>query len=289
MKVVLLGSGYLMSRLIRTILSKGHEIIAVGTNKGSSLNDWKLDSIGIKPIVLTDFHEAITLKPDVVLMYSYTPLIDGDSISKQLFVNIHYALLPRFRGFHGFIWSMINDEKEMGYTVHQVEEGIDNGPIYFQHSVTVNDHQDINNVRAVLDEHLVNNIGKYLTQIENKIQPRPQDESKAIYVTKRKPEDGLIDWNWPARLVFNHIRALTPPATPGAYSFYKGTELIITRATYIDAPKYFITPGKVVAFYDNSILVKCSDSIIQIDEVIYNGKQCFPKEVIRYIGTQLGI
>lgn len=290
MNIAVFGSGFLMKQLISSILSAGHTITALGTNPGMNIDDLGFKEIGINPIIIQDYHHACELPIDLVLLYSFAPLIDQESLDKKPFINIHYALLPRFRGFHGFIWSMINGEEKMGYTVHKVDVGIDSGDIYFQYAIEVDECMNINDVRTILDQHLTENIGEYLTLIESKHQQSvPQDESQAIYVTRRKPEDGQIDWTWTSRQISNFIRALTPPTTPGAFTFFKGEILIITHATFLDTPSYFFTAGKVAAFDGNSVLVKCGDKMLKVIEVIYHEKICYPAEIIKSVGIQLGV
>lgn len=287
MRIALLGSGILMQQLAKSTLDAGHEIIAVGTNVGADLSCWQLDTFDIKPVIIEDYRKICDMPVDAVLMFSYMPLIKEDYLAKKKFINIHYALLPRYRGFHGFIWSMINDEEKMGYTVHLVDQGIDSGPVYFQHAVDSNDNMNINDVRHLLDKHLVDNIGNYLTEIENGKEHIAQVDSKAIYVTKRSPEDGLIDWNWSARLVFNHIRALTPPATPGAYSYYKGQKIVFTQAEWFENESYFAKSGEVVYInYEGYVLVKCGDGVLKINEIQVNGQTMMPGAMIKIVGGQ---
>lgn len=284
--IALLGSGHIMKRLAISIIKEGHRIEVVGTNPNADIKSWELDEIGINPEIVKEYSEICNLPVDAILMFSYAPLIKGEYLCQKQFINIHYALLPRFRGFHGFIWSLINDEPNVGYTVHKVNEGIDSGDIYFQHSIKVNDNVNIIELRESLDNHLSENIGKYLTLIEKGCQAVPQDDSKAIYVTKRNPEQGEINWNWNARLIFNHIRALTPPMTPGAYSFYKDRKIVFTKARYLKSENYYSTVGKILNINNTtgSILVKCSDRPIEITEVSLDGINMIPAELFKKVG-----
>src|SRR5258708_30935636 len=61
---------------------------------------------------------------------------------------------------------------------------------------------------------------------------RKMDVSKGSYFGRRKPEDGRIDWRWPARRIFNLVRAVTHPY-PGAFCFAGGRKLLVWEASFV--------------------------------------------------------
>lgn len=289
MEIALLGSGDIFYQIAKKIDSAGITIAAVASNKNNEINRKKLSTLNHIPEVFKDHKEIIDHKKDIYcyLMCCYAPLIEEEYFTKFCFINIHYALLPRFRGYHGLMWAMINDEKHLGYSIFKVNQIIDGGDIYFQKSFDVSEEDDINSIRNRIDQHLTENIDGYMKKILQGLVPIKQKEEDAIFVAKRRPEDGKINWDWPSRLIFSHIRALTPPATPGAYSYVKGKKIVLSKAKYSISQTYFERSGKIVNITENNtIYVKCGDGILEITEIIVDEKKYLPGEYFRCVGIQ---
>lgn len=82
-----------------------------------------------------------TYKPDVIVSIAGNqifkrPLID---LAAKACINLHTALLPKYRGLMPSFWVLKNDEKETGVSVFLVDEGIDSGPILVQKRVAIGD------------------------------------------------------------------------------------------------------------------------------------------------------
>jgi methionyl-tRNA formyltransferase len=83
-----------------------------------------------------------------------------------------------------------------------------------------------------------------------------QDVSNATYYPQRKPDDGLVDWSWNARFIFNWIRAQTHPY-PGAFTFYDERKLYLWRAEHIDVNCSDKIPGEVIEIINGSGIDVC--------------------------------
>jgi dTDP-4-amino-4,6-dideoxyglucose formyltransferase len=70
---------------------------------------------------------------DILVSYNYRSIIRSDvlSLPRLLAVNLHTALLPFNRGAHPVLWSIL-EGTPLGITIHQIDEGLDTGPIIFQ-------------------------------------------------------------------------------------------------------------------------------------------------------------
>lgn len=107
----------------------------------------------------------------------------------------HPSLLPKYRGASPMRTQILNDDRECGVTIMQMDEGMDTGPIVAQASVT----PDPWPIRAdMLEQLLAKEGGALLTEvipewIEGTITPEPQDDTKATACRKFTKEDGLID------------------------------------------------------------------------------------------------
>ncbi|WP_421977760.1 methionyl-tRNA formyltransferase [Roseivirga seohaensis] len=289
--IIFLGSGeeilLALQKMNNLGLAKGfgaHE-----SNKSSareSIDFCKRNSIP----VINSLESAIALNPRFVFMLSYPLLIKKEHLDQCLFVNMHGALVPRYRGIHGGTWAMVNGESQQGYTIHKVDEGIDSGPIFFQGKVTVGVSENINQVRQKIRNHFNCNIERVLREVYDGIaKATEQKEEQAIYVCRRTKKDGLIDWFKTSWEIHNLIRALTPPYTQGAYSHYKDKELVLTKSVYKKLPEYIGVPGQVVAnFKEQGVLIKTGDSALLVTEVCLEGKVVHPSTLFNTVGYRLG-
>jgi methionyl-tRNA formyltransferase len=287
MKMVLLGSGELAARCVRTISSQ-HEILGVHFDANNPHNmplRHVCTEVGTCHLVTQE--QVWSQQADAFLLISFPYLIPARHLPGRLVINVHNSLLPKYRGLYAFVWALLNDENEVGYSVHQGSDGIDDGPIFYQARKPVSDADTVNDLLAWMAVHLPANLPAVLTEIANgSRQAVPQNPEQATYVTRRRADGGQIDWRWPARRLFNLVRALAPPYTLGAFCTYRGEHLFMTRATYQPSPAYFHTEGRVVALHGDSVLVKCGDSVLQIDEVSWQGQRLPAAQLIGKVGLR---
>ena len=169
------------------------------------------------------------LKPDFIIVNSYSMKLHSEvlSIPKIAAINVHGGLLPEYRGANPIQWAIINGETETGVTIHYMTEEIDAGDIISQKRIPIffeDTWIDVRNRLYVITKEILK---EELPKIfEEKNLRVPQDESKAKYYKRRKPEDGLIDWYRPVVYIYNLIRALVKPL-PGAFYFDQNGKKII--------------------------------------------------------------
>ena len=142
-------------------------------------------------------------------------------------LNLHGSLLPRYRGRAPVNWVLVNGETETGVTLHYMDEKPDHGEIVLQRRIPIAfEDTGLTLFRKVAEEG-----GAILRQalplLAAGSAPRvPQAHDQAGYFGRRRPEDGRIDWGWPARRVYNLVRAVTRPY-PGAFTLLGGRKILI--------------------------------------------------------------
>lgn len=230
---------------------------------------------------------------DVIVLISYSKIITKERLQNKIYLNVHNSLLPKYRGLHAFTWGIINGERQLGYTLHKAEPRIDSGPIVSQVKFYVEDNENINDIFIKGQKVLINWLQQELELLnfEKIDNARVQNELLATYVTKRKPEDNLIDWNQPARNIFNFVRALTPPYTKGAFSFLANEIVRILEVKYLNIPNYIERPGNIVNKEQNGIWVKVQDGVvlinkISIEEKLYEGNNIMLKIGDKFVGYE---
>jgi methionyl-tRNA formyltransferase len=112
-----------------------------------------------------------------------------------------------------------------------LESKVDAGPIIAQEKVGIGEHDEVGDLieklNAISGRLVVEHIPKILNGTAT---AQPQDEATATFFPPRLPGDGSIDWHWPARRIYNFIRAQTLPY-PCAFTEYAGGKIKIVKAT----------------------------------------------------------
>src|SRR6185437_2534886 len=167
------------------------------------------------PVFLSTLKE---LAPEMGVVVAYGKLLPAAAlqIPKYGFLNVHFSLLPAYRGAAPIQWTLINGEKETGVTLFWLDPGMDTGPVFSQKKIAIAEEDDTESLSRKLVIEGVQLLGAGLDRIaRDGRSERPQEglASKAPILTK---EQGRIDWNQPAQRIVNHIRGMTP--WPGAYT-----------------------------------------------------------------------
>jgi methionyl-tRNA formyltransferase len=97
------------------------------------------------------------------------------------------------------------------------------------------------------------------------------DISKGSYFGRRKPEDGRIDWRWPARRIFNLVRAVTHPY-PGAFCFAGGRKLLVWEASIGSEAERHGAPGEIVSdTADGAIEIAAGEGTVIVRRAQFEG------------------
>lgn len=179
------------------------------------------------------------LKPDLVLVNSYSMIIREEVLSASRLggINLHAGLLPRNRGCNPTQWAIINKEFITGVTMHEMDSGIDTGPIIDQRKVPILFDDTWLDVRQrefhATNDLLESNLNKILCGTWNAV---AQIEKYSTSGRRRKPEDSEFKWSDKIIEIHNKIRALLPPL-PSAFYIKKGIKLEVSK---------YLTPWELV-------------------------------------------
>ncbi|MFZ2167477.1 MAG: methionyl-tRNA formyltransferase [Minisyncoccia bacterium] len=146
-------------------------------------------------------------------------------------LNVHYSLLPKYRGATPLETALLSGEHETGVTVQKMVKELDAGDIIAQEATVIAESETARELRPRLiqmgTELLVATLPKYLN---NEITPLAQDASLATHAYKTKKEDGLLDLTAPAEENWNKYRAYADSI--GTYFFENGKRMKITSAEF---------------------------------------------------------
>ena len=173
-------------------------------------------------------------------------------------LGMHPTLLPIGRGRAAIPWAIIKGLDKTGVTLFQLDEGVDTGPILSQLKIPMSDQITSTELYQKVEIAHIELIKKVIPEILNdNVQLKTQDETKATIWEGRKPQDGEIDLKSSKYEAEKLIRAVTRPY-PGAFIFMNGKKHIIWRARFSST----ITDNLFIRFPDG--LVECLDWEVEV-------------------------
>lgn len=187
------------------------------------------------------------------------------------FVNLHFSILPAWRGAAPVPASIIHGDRETGVTCFVLDAGMDTGPVLTVHTTPIGPTETSGELTARLAElgapALVDAV---VGLVDGSLVPRPQDDALATYAGKIAPADARIDWRAPAEAVQRAVRAYNP--VPGAHTTFRDARLKVHRAQIVPGRG---EPGTVVAIDDRTgaPVVACGTEALRLDEVQPAGKR----------------
>jgi methionyl-tRNA formyltransferase len=214
------------------------------------------------------------LGPEVCVVVAYGSILPGDllEIPRLGFVNLHFSLLPAYRGAAPVQRAVLEGVAETGVSVMVVTEGMDEGPVLARAPVAVDDAESAGELGARLATIgaplLVRALEDYAS---GAVAPVPQDHAHASYAPKISTQEALIDWTATAARVRNLVRACNPE--PGAWTSVRGVRIKVFSADL--APGHAeIAPGSVVV--DGAVVVGTGDGRLALGEVQVAGRRRMP-------------
>ena len=219
-------------RSLLVLLEQGIHIPLVVTHRDDPQENRWFDSVaevatlaGIETLTPEDpntpelIHRIQACRPDFVFSFYYRKMLGKEILASagRGAYNLHGSLLPRYRGRVPINWAVLHGERETGVTLHQMVLKPDAGAIVAQEPVTILSNDTAHAVfqKAVCaGERLLTRTLPLL--LDGTAPHTAMDVSQGSYFGGRKPEDGDIDWRWPALKIHNLVRAVAPPY-PGAF------------------------------------------------------------------------
>lgn len=159
-------------------------------------------------VIIKNFNEV---ECPIVFLGGHSKLITPEQLSKKTYINVHGALLPKYRGMHSTFWAIMNGEKQLGITYHLVNEEMDAGDIIAQFSFDFNG-QTVAEINQKIDSLVLDYTGKVVQDYcHGNIVPQKQQIEQATWGCKRNIEDCKIDFNWNNQMIRRFFLALTEP------------------------------------------------------------------------------
>jgi len=311
MRIVALGRTGMLYESIVNLKRHGHEIVLIITSKEEGeytcgVKDFKrlCREIGCECIVSEKINRKQILdiirktKPDVAISINWKTLIGEDVINAfpNGIINAHAGDLPRYRGNAVPNWAIIAGESEIVATLHQMDTGLDSGPILLKRGFPISETTRIGDIYTFLEENIPEMFVEVIERIRNNTirpQKQPDNPAESLRCYPRMQRDGEIDWSLPSQEIHRLIRAVSEPFA-GAYTYIDFDKLIIWKARYEKLPFHYLgVPGQVGHrnLTTGEVKVITGEGFIVLEEVEIEGTNARkkPVEIIHTIRTRLGM
>ncbi len=213
------------------------------------------------------------LASDLFVVVAYGELLSVDVLSIPRFgaVNLHFSLLPRWRGASPVQHALLHGDRVTGVTVMLMDQGLDTGPVLARVEEPVDPAEDAGSLGGRLArigaELLVESVRAWVAGSA----PEPQ-RGTATYAPKLTPQDRMLDWTASATDVVNRIRAFAPD--PGANTLWRGATFKVLQAEpEEDVPG---ARGEILATQASGVLVKTGSGTVRLLAVAPAGRRRMP-------------
>jgi methionyl-tRNA formyltransferase len=305
MKIVFMGTPEAAVPSLERMIRDGHEVVAVYTQpdrpkgRGNKLaappvKDFALQN-NLKVFQPTKIKTPEALETfqshaaDAAIVVAYGRILPPTFLAAfpRGAINVHFSLLPKYRGAAPVNWAIVRGETRTGVTTMQMDAGLDTGAILLQRATEIGERENSVELMRRLSILGAELLAETLAKIDE-ITPQPQDETAASFAPIMKKEDGLISWMLSAREITNRARGFQP--YPTAFTFYKEKKLTVWRCQPSNAVHRLRPPGEILEAKGDNLLVFCGgDSVLQIEELQIEGKRRMTtRDFLNGIKIQIG-
>ena len=185
-------------------------------------------------------------------------------------INVHFSLLPKFRGAAPVNWVIVNGESVTGVTTMQMDSGLDTGDILLQAETGVGSDENSIDLMGRLSFLGADLLSKTLND-PGGIVPRKQDDALATIAPILKKDDGRFDWDLPAAVIERRIRGFQP--FPTTYTTFRDKRLTLWKANDLKDHAGAASPGTIVEAKGDTLIIACGEGSLKISELQVEGRK----------------
>ncbi|MDQ3322299.1 MAG: methionyl-tRNA formyltransferase [Acidobacteriota bacterium] len=292
MKIVFMGTPLAAVPSLEQLLSDGHEVVAVWTQPDRPAGRGnRLKMPPVKEFALeNDLHifqpskiktaESLELfkshDADIAVVVAYGRILPESFLQSFPLgaINVHFSLLPKYRGAAPVNWAIVNGESVTGITTMKMDAGLDTGDILLQSETEIDREENAIDLMARLSFEGANLLSETLSNFE-KIKPLKQNDCEASYAPVMVKEEGRINWESRAATIKNHVRGFQP--FPTSFTTYKGKKLTVWKAQEVQSSKFKVQSlefGEILEAKGDEFDVACgNETALRLLEIQIEGKK----------------
>jgi methionyl-tRNA formyltransferase len=211
---------------------------------------------------------AALIDADLLLTIGYGVILPTSVISLPTHgsINLHFSLLPRWRGAAPVQRAIEAGDSVSGVTVFALDEGMDTGPIYLEKRFALDADITSDELLNELSELGVEAVTETLELIDKGVRPRTQSVEGATRACKISKEEAEVDWSQSAPVISQKIRAFT--SSPGAWTIFRGSTVKIFTPLISELE---LEPGQIL-IQDKKLFIGTATFALEIGGVQPSGK-----------------
>lgn len=305
MRIVFMGTPQAAVPTLRRILADGHEVVAVWTQPDRPSG--RGNKIVFSPVKEFALSQNLTVfqpqrikteetkqlfashDAEVAIVVAYGRILPEEFLRAPArgCINVHFSLLPKYRGAAPTNWAIVNGETETGVTTMFMEPTLDTGPILLQQATLIGKTETAPELMQRLSETGAELLSQTLSHLDE-LTPQPQDDAQATFAPIIKKEDGLIDWSRAAKDIEGAIRGFQP--WPNAYTSFQARGLTIWKAEPVSATDSKAESGEIVVARGDDLVVQCgAGSALRLLQVQPEArKRLTPRDFINGMHVKVG-
>lgn len=274
MKILFLGSSRFSKIVLQKLFSNKVDISAVITQPDKPCGrGHKLTPTEVKQFALANNIDVYTFDKvrlhmeeikkidyDVAVVASFGQILPQEFLDYKLAINVHPSLLPKYRGATPIQSTILNGDKVTGVTIMKVAKEVDAGDIILQREFALNGeyYLELEEKLAILGGEMSIEVLKSIE--DGSVKFSPQDDSKAVLVSKINKEDGKLDFSQSAIQVVNRVRALAEEV--GCYIMLEDRIIKVYKACDV-SEKFQVEQNRIMQNKKNFV-IGCNGGAVEI-------------------------
>lgn len=206
-------------------------------------------------------------RPELLVVVAYGRILVPQvlALAPRGAINLHFSLLPRYRGAAPVQWALARGERTTGVTTMQINEGLDEGDILLQREVPVEPGEHAPQLERRLASIGAGLLVETLAGLTaGSIEARPQRHADATLAPIIRPADGAADPRWPAAQIAGRIRGFDP--WPGVWMLRGGKRIRLLEARVVDRDGSEAAVGTVLPLEEAGLPLVCGEGTLLLLE-----------------------
>lgn len=288
MKVGILGYGDPVINILEAL--QDSDIKVIGVQQDFQRNDISQEKF-VATLSKLDIPLTTNLKDydtDLMFVINFNKIIDTNEYKEVKLVNLHMGILPTWRGNSANSWAVMNGEKFVGYTIHQISEELDGGDIYYIFKTPVDLSSSYSNARNEIFKDIKINLARVLASIiSGTMHAQSQQGHPFIYCAKIWKSDGEIkNWDVPCELILRKQYLFGPPGSGLSFQ-HKENFYSIGSLTEVEGFRDSLgVAGSIVNIKKNTLWIKVKDTAAAVSGLTLKGQDIIAGEHFK-IGNRL--
>jgi len=288
MRIVFMGTPEFSVKVLDSLVANDYEVVGVVTQPDRPVGRKRVltptpvkiaaQSYGIPLFqpekIKEDYEQVLMWEPDMIITAAFGQIIPKILLDapKHGCINVHASLLPKYRGGAPIHQAIMDGNAETGVTIMYMDVAMDTGDMISKVAVPIEDEDHTGSMFQKLSHAgaklLIETLPKLLA---GELVPEKQVDSEATFAWNIKREQELIDWNKPAKDVYNQVRGLHP--WPVAFTELEGTAVKVWWGTPVKTST-MEAPGTIIDLNKDGIFVACGQgTVFKIQDLQVSGKK----------------